>query len=316
MPRGISFHRLPTEQPLPASRRLDRLPPLALLRLMSREDRRAVRAVERQHDPIARAIRLIADALRRGGRLVFVGAGTSGRLGVLEAAECPPTFSTPPVLVQAMMAGGRSAVFRSREGAEDDREAGRRAARNRVRAGDVVVGIAASGVTPFVDAALRTVTARGAHTILITGNPHSPIRATVRIPLTVGPELLAGSTRLKLGTATKLVLNMLTLGTMVRLGKTYGHWMVDVRPASRKLLARALRLVARLAPCSLRTAREALRRSRGSVKAAVLITRDGLTVAQAHRLLAQHHGSLREALDTRAEKASEGLSRLKKREKA
>ena len=296
MLRGISFHRLPTEQPLPASRHLDRLSPTALLRLMSREDAHVIRAVERQHRPIARAIRLIADALRRGGRLVFVGAGTSGRLGVLEAAECPPTFSTPPALVQAVMAGGRSAVFRSREGAEDDRGAGRRAARSRVRAGDVVVGIAASGVTPFVDAALRTAAARGVRTILITGNPRSPMRATVRIPLAVGPELLAGSTRLKMGTATKLVLNMLTLGTMVRLGKTYGHWMVDVRPASRKLRARALSLVARLAPCSPRTAREALRRSRGSVKAAVLIARDGLTVEQARRRLARAGDSLRLAL--------------------
>ena len=296
MPRGISYHRLPTEQPLPDSRRLDRLSPPELLRLMSRQDRRAVRAVERQHRPIARAIRLIAGSLSRGGRLVLVGAGTSGRLGVLEAAECPPTFSTPSALVRAVMAGGRGAVFRSREGAEDDRGSGRRAVRSRVRAGDVVVGIAASGVTPFVDAALKASAARGARTILITGNKRSPMRATVRITLATGPELLAGSTRLKMGTATKLVLNMLTLGTMVRLGKTYGHWMVDVRPASRKLQARALRLVARLAPCSSRAAREALRRSRGSVKAAVLIARHGLTVAQARRRLARAGGSLRLAL--------------------
>ena len=312
MLRGVAFHRLPTEQPLPASRHLDRLSPPALLRLMSREDDRVVRAVERQHDRIARAIRLIAAALRRGGRLVFVGAGTSGRLGVLEAAECPPTFSTPPTLVQAVMAGGRSAVFRSREGAEDDRGAGRRAARSRVRAGDVVVGIAASGVTPFVDAALRTASARGARTILITGNTHSPMRATVRIRLTVGPELLAGSTRLKMGTATKLVLNMLTLGTMVQLGKTYGHWMVDVRPASRKLLARALSLVARLAPCSLRTAREALYGSRGSVKAAVLIARDGLTAAQARHRLAETDGSLRLALQSGVRPRAATSSRFKR----
>jgi N-acetylmuramic acid 6-phosphate etherase len=296
MPPAVSLARLPTEQSLARSRDLDRLSPRAFLRLMSREDVRAVRAVERQHGPIARAIRLIAGSLQRGGRLIFIGAGTSGRLGVLEAAECPPTFSTPPAMVQAVMAGGRGAVFRSREGAEDDRGAGRRAARNRVRAGDVVVGISASGVTPFVGAALRTAASRGARTVLITGNPHSPISATVRIVLSVGPEILAGSTRLKMGTATKLVLNMLTLGAMARLGKTYGHWMVDVRPTSRKLRARARSQVERRSPSARRAARAAVRRARGSVKAAVLIARHGLSARTARRLLAHSGGSLRVAL--------------------
>ena len=294
----LLYHRLPTEQPNRHSAALDRLALSAILRLMSREDARAIRAVERQHAAIARAIRLIADSLRRGGRLFFVGAGTSGRLGVLEAAECPPTFSTPPALVQAIMAGGHGAVFRSREGTEDEELTGRRAVRRRVRAGDVVVGISASGVTPFVEGALRAV-ARGARTILITGNPRSAIPAEVRITLSVGPEILAGSTRLKMGTATKLVLNMLTLGAMVRLGKTYGNLMVDVRPTSRKLRARAVGLVERIAGCSPRAARRALQEARGHVKAAVLIARGGLTAAQARRRLAQTGGSLRNALQDR-----------------
>ena len=296
MPRGIAFHRLPTEQPLPQSRELDRLSPLEFLRLMSREDARAVRAVQRQHAAIARGIGLIAGAMRRGGRLLLVGAGTSGRLGVLEAAECPPTFSTTPSMVQAVMAGGRAAVFRSREGAEDDARAGAGALTRRVRAGDVVIGIAASGITPFVRAALAASAARGARTILITGNPRSPIPAAVRIRLAVGPEVLSGSTRLKMGTATKLVLNMLTLGAMVQLGKTYGHWMVDVRPASQKLRSRARRLVEQLSPCSPRAAREALRRSGGSVKAAILLARRRLTAPEARRRLARAQGSLRQAL--------------------
>jgi N-acetylmuramic acid 6-phosphate etherase len=300
MARRVAYHRLPTEQPLPQSRHLDALSPQALLALISREDARMLRAVRRAHPRIIRAINLIARSLRRRGRLFFVGAGTSGRLGVLEAAECPPTFSTPPSMVQAVMAGGRAAVFRSREGAEDHPRAGRDAVRRRrMRSTDVVVGIAASGVTPFVEGALRAASSRGANTILITGNPRSPITATVRIVLAVGPEVLAGSTRLKVGTATKLVLNMLTLGAMVRLGKTYGHWMVDVRPHSRKLRARAQRLVERLSPCASPAARAALHRSGGSVKTAILMVRGRLTAAQANQRLLEAGGSLRSALSRR-----------------
>ena len=291
-----SYGRLPTEQAHPRARDLDHLPLPRLLRLMSDEDARVVAVVRRAHPDIARAIRLIAVALRRGGRLRFIGAGTSGRLGVLEAAECPPTFSTHPALVQSVIAGGRGAVFRSREGAEDDAAAGRREVRRRVRAGDAVVGIAASGLTPFVDGALREARRRGAVTVLVTGNPRTPIPAAVRIVLATGPEVLAGSTRLKQATAAKLVLNMLTLGAMVRLGKTYGNLMVDVRPTSRKLRARALALVQRIARCSPSSARAALRQARGGVKAAVLIAGCGLTAAQARRRLASTHGSLRRAL--------------------
>ena len=296
MGHGVRYERLPTEQRNPRSRRLDLLSTLALLRLMHREDARAVRAIQRQLPQIATAVRLISRALQDGGRLFFVGAGTSGRLGVIEAAECPPTFHTRPSLVQAVIAGGRGAVFRSREGAEDDRAAGRRAVRQRLRAGDVVVGIAASGVTPFVAGALFDAPRRGARTILITSHPRARVRAQVRIVLAVGPEILTGSTRLKAGTAAKLTLNMLTLGAMVRLGKTYGNLMVDVRPTSHKLRARAVGLIRSLTGVPDRNAQRLLRAAHGRVKAAVLMHKRRLTFHQANHQLNRSHGSLRLAL--------------------
>ena len=293
---GLRYDRLPTEQRHPSSHDLDRLSSLTLLRLMNQEDARVLLAVKRQLPQISRAIQLTTRSLRHGGRLFFVGAGTSGRLGVIEAAECPPTFHTPPSMVQAIIAGGRSAVFRSREGAEDRRAEAVRIIRRRVRAGDVVVGITASGVTPFVDAALKTAVRRKVRTILVTCHPRSTIPASVRIALDTGPELLTGSTRLKAGTATKLVLNMLTLGAMVQLGKTYGNLMVDVRPTSNKLRARALRIVRSLTGCSEVSAARWLNAARGRVKVAVVMARAHLTAAAAQQRLAQANGSLRQAL--------------------
>src|SRR5438876_9265002 len=195
------FERLLTERPNRASRDLDRLSPVRVARLMNREDRRAVAAVGRVAPRIAAAVALITRALSSGGRLFFVGAGTSGRLGVLEAAECPPTFGTPPRLVQAIMAGGRGAVFRSREGVEDDERAAAREIRRRVRRGDVVVGVSASGVTPFVRAALRTARLRGATTALVACNATRVRQAPVRVVIDPrpGPEVPTGSTRLKAG---------------------------------------------------------------------------------------------------------------------
>ena len=296
MSRVARYDRLPTEQANPRSHALDTLSIEQFLRLMNREDARAVRAVERAHRPIARAVCLMAGALRQGGRLFFLGAGTSGRLGVLEAAECPPTFHTAPSMVQAFIAGGRRAVFRSQEGAEDRRAHARQIVQRRVRRGDVVVGIAASGVTPFVTEGLRVARSRQAHTVLVTCHPRSAIPVTVRIVLSVGPEVLTGSTRLKAGTATKLVLNMLTLGTMVQLGKTYGNLMVDVRPTSRKLHARALGIIQTLAGCSERTAARYLHQAHGSVKVAVVMATHGVTSRAAQRRLVQVEGSLRRAL--------------------
>ena len=299
MPRAIRYSRLPTEQPNPRSRALDHLTTLQLLHLMNREDARVIRAVARQLPQIDRAIRLIATALERGGRLFLVGAGTSGRLGVLEAAECPPTFHTEPSVVQVLIAGGRRAVFRSQEGAEDDRASARRAVRQRLRAGDVLVGIAASGVTPFVVEALQVAAQRGTRTVLLTCHPRVRIAARLRITLDVGPEVLTGSTRLKAGTATKLVLNMLTLGAMVRLGKTYGNLMVDVRPTSRKLKARARQIIRSFTHGSERAAAASLQAARGRVKVAILMATQGLIYPVALRRLAQVNGSLRKALQGR-----------------
>jgi N-acetylmuramic acid 6-phosphate etherase len=284
--RSPLFAGLPTEHVNRASGDLDRLSPLRVARLMNREDRRAVAAVGRVAPEIAAAVALITRALERGGRLFFVGAGTSGRLGVLEAAECPPTFGTPPRLVQAIMAGGRASVFRSREGAEDDGVAAARAVRARVRRGDVVIGVSASGVTPFVRAALETAAARGARTVLVACNPRARVhtRADVVIAPAPGPEVLAGSTRLKAGTATKLVLNTLTTASMARLGKVYGNRMVDLQPRSRKLRERALRLVMELGRVSRPRARRLLSDA-GNVRAAIVMARTNRSAIEARRAL-------------------------------
>ena len=307
MPARIRYAALPTERVNPASRALDRMTPEGIARLMNREDARAVRAVGRVSGAIAEAVALIVRGLEGGGRLFFVGAGTSGRLGVLEAAECPPTFGTRPRLVQAVMAGGRASVFRSREGAEDDARAAARAVRARVKAGDVVVGISASGVTPFVRAALAAARTRQAATVLVTCNParaHGRLARVIIAPAP-GPEVLAGSTRLKSGTATKLVLNTLTTASMARLGKIYGNRMVDLVPRSGKLRARALALVQALGGASRGRARRALLGARGRVPVAVVMLRGHLNAPTARRALAAHGHSLRATLQTVERRAAD-----------
>ena len=298
MARTPRFDRLATERRNRASAALDRMDPVAIASLMNREDARAVRAVGRVRHAIARAVDAIVAALAAGGRLFFVGAGTSGRLGVLEAAECPPTFGTPPSLVQAIMAGGRSSVFRSREGAEDDARAAARAVRRRARRGDVVVGVSASGVTPFVRGALGAAGRLGAATILVVCNAASARGAGARLVIAPapGPEVLAGSTRLKAGTATKLVLNTLTTASMSRLGRVHGNRMIDVQPRSRKLRERARRLVAELARVSSPRARRALAASGGRVRVAILIARTGCSPRAAARAVRESGGSLDAAL--------------------
>lgn len=289
----IRFDRLPTERPHPRSRALDRLEPSAIARLMNEADGEALRAVGRAAPAIGRAVTAIVERLEGGGRLVFVGAGTSGRLGVIEAAECPPTFNTSSGQVQAVMAGGRGAVFRSVEGSEDDVRAGARAMRRRVRPGDAVVGIAASGVTPFVRAALAEARGRGALTTLVTCNPHAPRgAASMVIALRVGPEVLAGSTRLKAGTATKLALNTITTAVFTRLGKVYGNRMVDLQPKSAKLRARAERLVAELGRVGRPRARRLLSEAGGSAKVAIVMARLGESASAARRRLRAARGFL------------------------
>jgi N-acetylmuramic acid 6-phosphate etherase len=296
----IRYDRLPTERANPSTGQLDRLSPAQIARLMNRADRRAVRAVGRAAPALGRAVDLIVRALSRRGRLIFVGAGTSGRLGVLEAAECPPTFDTPPSLVQAVIAGGRRTVFRSAEGAEDNGPDGARQIRRRVRRGDVVVGIAASGVTPFVRAALREARRRGAATALVTCNPQVPASAArVVIALAVGPEVLTGSTRLKAGTATKLALNTLTTASFARLGKVYGNRMVDLRPRSAKLRARALRLIRQLGRVPPREAERFLKAADGRAKLAIAMARLHVDLPEARRRLKRAAGSLRQVLEAK-----------------
>ena len=297
--RRIRYEKLPTERADPASAQLDVLSPVQIAKLMNQADRQAVAAVGHAAPVLGQAIELIAGALASGGRLFFVGAGTSGRLGVIEAAECPPTFDSPRSLVQAVIAGGRGAVFRSTEGAEDDAGAGQRQIARRARAGDVVVGIAASGVTPFVHGALREARRRAAATVLVTCNPDvSPRSARIVVALAVGPEVLAGSTRLKAGTATKLALNTLTTGAFARLGKVYGNRMVDLRPRSAKLRARALSIVQEVGGVRAPEAARLLKAAGGNAKLAIAMARLALPAGEARRRLRVASGSLRRALET------------------
>lgn len=293
-----AYARLATEKPHPRSSALDRLSPDKLFDLMSGEDFAAARAVVRAKRDVLRAVATISGRLAQGGRLFLAGAGTSGRLCVLEAAECPPTFNTPPALVQALMAGGRSSVFRSKEGAEDQSaELTRRLGRN-LRPTDAVIAVAASGVTAYARAAMGLARQRKAAAIFITCNPAAVVRADVRIVIPTGPEILTGSTRLKAGTATKMILNMITTMTMVRLGKVYGHWMVDLQPRSKKLVARGTHLIAQLGGVPLPKARTLLSRTRGRVKTAILMARTGMTRGEAENALARSGGFMGVAMGT------------------
>jgi N-acetylmuramic acid 6-phosphate etherase len=274
------WQRLPTEALNPLSRRIDELSPGEIVEVMVVDHRDVLAAVQRQKARIARAAQLVAKAVLGGGRLIFVGAGTSGRLGVLEAAELPPTFGIEPQTAQAIMAGGPAAVHRAKEGVEDDDDEGGRAMRA-LRPGpkDVVVGISASGITPFVRGAVTRARAARAHVIGITCDSRSELRklADEAIVLNVGPEVIAGSTRLKAGTATKVVLNMLTTTAMVRAGKTYGNLMVDVKSSSDKLRDRARRIVGTVTGLDYDAADGLLQKAGWNVKAAILMHQLGVT---------------------------------------
>src|SRR5918993_5504011 len=244
MPVRSKWQSLPTEAINPSSLNIDKLAADDIVELMISEDRKMLAAVQRERERIALGVELIAAALRKGGRVVFVGAGTSGRLGVLESAEMPPTFSTEPTLVQAIMAGGQNATFAAKEGVEDNYEEGARAiTRFQPTKKDIVIGVSASGMTQFVRGALTRARKAGARIIFVTCDPGTELQTFVDLTISpgVGPEIIAGSTRLKAGTATKLVLNMLTTGAMILTGKTYGNLMVDVQIKSDKLRDRARR---------------------------------------------------------------------------
>ncbi|QAT86629.1 N-acetylmuramic acid 6-phosphate etherase [Corallococcus coralloides] len=277
----------PTERLHPRADDLDLLPVEAVVRRLHQEDLIALRAVREALPSIAAAARSVAEALRAGGRLLYVGAGTSGRLGVLDASECPPTFGVPATRVQAAMAGGRRALTRAVEGAEDDVAAGARAVRAfRATARDVVCGITASASTPYVRGALDEAREHGARTVLVCCNPPGPaMRADTVVLARTGPEVVAGSTRLKAGTATKLVLNAITTAAFVSLGHVYRGRMVDVRPTNTKLRARAVRMVAELTDLSPARAAALLQAAGDHVKLALAMHFTGLPAAQARRQL-------------------------------
>ena len=290
---------LPTEKINPDTLGIDTMPVLDIIDLISAEDRRVVSAVHKERERIAHGVDIIVSALRKGGRVFLVGAGTSGRLGILEAAEMPLTFGTPPKLVQAIMAGGQEAVFKTREGVEDNFEEGARSiARLRVSKRDAVIGVSASGITQFVRGALTGARKKGARIIFITCWPGTELQNYVDLIIApaVGPEVIAGSTRLKAGTATKMVLNMLTTIAMIRVGKTYGNLMVDVQTGSEKLRDRACRIVAIVTGIDPDDAPELLRTARWNVKAAIVMKKAGVTYPQALRRLRAADDSIRTAL--------------------
>lgn len=288
-----------TEQANPKSQQLDQMTALDLVGLFNQEDQRTLDAIASARQPLAEAIERIAAALRKGGRLFYIGAGTSGRLGVLDAAECPPTFCTSPELVQGIIAGGAGALVRSSEGLEDIAEDGEAAISERhINQHDVVVGITAGGTTPYVHGALAAANQRGATTIFMACVPADQVsvEADVDIRLPVGPEILAGSTRLKAGTVTKMALNILSTGAMIQIGKVYGNRMVDVSVTNTKLRDRALRILSDLTGLERVAAADLLDRSGQQVKLALMMHWSGLGAAEAETKLAAHQGQLREAL--------------------
>ncbi len=290
---------LMTEQVNQLSHNLDQLSPLELVDLFNTEDQQTIKAIAGVRQELAQTIAITAAGLRQGGRLFYIGAGTSGRLGVLDAAECPPTFCTPPAMVQGILAGGASALLKSSEGLEDIAADGAQAMADHAMAPhDVVIGITAGGTTPYVHGALQAAKARGATTVFIACVPLAqvPAAADIDIRVIVGPEILTGSTRLKSGTVTKMALNIISTGTMVQLGKVYGNRMIDVAVTNSKLHDRALRMLQDLTDLERAAASELLEASGRSVKLALLMHWTGISPVAGQKLLATHQGQLRAAL--------------------
>lgn len=294
-PRG----HLLTEQINSQSQNLDSLSSLEIVDLFNQEDRQTLEAIAAARIPLSQTIDAVASALQQGGRLFYVGAGTSGRLGVLDAAECPPTFCTPPELVQGILAGGKDALVKSSEALEDRPADGAKAIADRqVTNLDVVVGITAGGTTPYVHGALTEAKTRGATTVAIScvSSEQVPIAADIDIRLLVGAEILAGSTRLKAGTVTKMALNIISTGAMVRCGKVYGNRMIDVSVTNDKLYDRALRIISDLTGLNREQAGVLLAKSQNKVKLALLMHWKGLDPSTGEALLVQHQGNLRSLL--------------------
>ncbi len=297
---GLNLASLLTEQVNAASEGIDTLPTEGVLEVINAEDRKIADAVKLEIPAIAKAVDAIVEAIRGGGRLFYIGAGTSGRLGVLDASECPPTFNAAPDLVQGIIAGGDGALARATETTEDDPAIGARDLKARgFTKRDVLVGIAASGRTPYVLGAVEEAVRCGAVTVGISCTPDSELSAAVAIPIAplAGPEILAGSTRMKAGTATKLVLNMLTTATFIRLGYVYGNLMVNVQPKNRKLVDRARRIIAQAAGVDYEQAGTLLEASGNQVRTAIVMSRGGTGRAEAERRLAACGGHISEALN-------------------
>jgi N-acetylmuramic acid 6-phosphate etherase len=293
------WQSLPTEAINPVSLAVDKAPVRDIIEMVVNEDRKVISAVLKEKARIAHGVEIITQGLRKGGKLIFIGAGTSGRLGVVEASEIPPTFGTKPTLVQAIMAGGQEAVFRAKEGVEDNFEEGARSI-GRLRLGrkDVVVGVSASGMTPFVRGGLTRARKAGAKIIFVTCWPGSELQNFVDLQIApaVGPEIIAGSTRLKAGTATKMVLNMLTTISMIKLGKTYGNLMVDVQTGSEKLKDRARRIIGVVTGLDYDAADALLKRAKWNVKAAIVMQKADVTLPQALKRLRKADDAVREAI--------------------
>ena len=295
----IDLDKLTTEQRNAATLHIDELSIPDMLRTIHEEDKNIIGAVESALPMIARAVEIIAVRLKKGGRLFYLGAGTSGRLGILDAVECPPTFGTDPSLVQGVIAGGTDAVFHAQEGAEDSLTQAQEDLQVRgFCAADVLCGVAASGRTPYVIGGLGYARSLKAATIAVACTPDSPIAALADIAITAvtGPEVITGSTRLKAGTAQKIILNMLSTGTMIRLGKVYGNLMVDVKVSNDKLKERARRIVMEATGKNLREAEEALTKAAGSAKLAVFMLLANLSAEEARVQLANADGYIGRAL--------------------
>ena len=296
----VELHRIATEQRNPDTTRIDTLSTLDMVKLINREDHRVADAVAEVAPQIAAAIDVIAERLARGGRLIYCGAGTSGRLGILDAVECPPTYSTDPEMVQCLMAGGYPAIFKAVEGAEDSKALGVEDMQKiGFSAKDVLVGIAASGRTPYVAGCMEYARKLGSPVIAVTCCPGSELdrMADIGIAPAPGPEVVTGSTRMKSGTAQKMVLNMLSTGAMIKLGKVYGNLMVDVKPSNEKLIQRCCSIVCAAAECTPETAVEALKKCDYRPKAAIVMILRGVDAEQAKKLLEQAEGRVARALE-------------------
>jgi N-acetylmuramic acid 6-phosphate etherase len=291
--------KLDTEQRNPNTQGIDLADSLEIARLINAEDQKVAKEVEKKLSAIAEAIDLVKEALESGGRLIYAGAGTSGRLGVLDAAECPPTFGTDPGQVIGLIAGGKEAMFEAQEGAEDYESNGREALQEiDLRAEDIVCGLAASGRTPYVHGALKEAKETGCHTLFVTTVPASQItiEVDVMIDIPVGPEAIMGSTRMKSATAQKMVLNMLTTGAMVRQGKVYENVMVDLQMSNQKLEERSKRIIMTFTDINYEEAGELLNQADGHVKTALVMALAGISKSKARKKLQEHDGFIRKVL--------------------